>query len=148
MWDTVNTHLAGIENNIDMALLNPFIFHPIFSHITEEIFNQLDNKSLTISREVSKSWRKIIDNKNFSWNRIVKIPTILQNGDAYLHIAARTGQSTAFEKIFNIEEDKNLKNDLGKTPIHLICQQGHYHIAKFLINKSNEFNIKWDVKDK
>ena len=107
-----------------MAPLNPLKFCSRFSHITEDVFKQLDNKSLAICREVSKPWKQIIENKKFSWNRIVKIPTIPQNGNAYLHIAARTGQSTMFEKFLENEIDKNLKNNLGENPTHLICQQG------------------------
>ena len=56
----------------------------IFPHIIQQIFEQLDNKSLANCREVAKSWQEYIDNKNLSWIRIVNIPTALQNEDTYL----------------------------------------------------------------
>ena len=34
-----------------------------FAHIAEQIFPQLDNKSLANCREVAKSWQKFIDDR-------------------------------------------------------------------------------------
>ena len=38
-----------------------------FPHIAEQIFQELDNKSLTTCREVAHSWCQFIDTRNFSW---------------------------------------------------------------------------------
>ena len=51
-----------------------------FPHIAEQIFEQLDNKSLTKCREVNKVWKNFIDERNYPWIRIVKIPTVLTKG--------------------------------------------------------------------
>ena len=52
--------------------LNPMVFHLRFSHITEQIFENMDSKSLKNCREVSKSWQICIDNRNILWNKMVK----------------------------------------------------------------------------
>ena len=39
-------------------------FIKVFPHIAEEIFQQLDDKSLTNCREVANSWNKFIDDRN------------------------------------------------------------------------------------
>ena len=45
-------------------------------HIGEQIFEELDNQSLTKCREVCRSWKKLIDHKNIPWNRILmKFPS-------------------------------------------------------------------------
>ena len=77
-----------------MSFLNPSVFYQGFAHIAEQIFKQLDNKSLTSCREVSKSWQDCIDDRNLSWIRINNLPSLppLENGDSYLHIVARIGQ--------------------------------------------------------
>ena len=51
-----------------------------FPHIAEQIFQQLDNKSLSICREVNKVWKNFIDERNYPWIRIVQIPTLLTRG--------------------------------------------------------------------
>ena len=51
-------------------------FHGILPHICEHIFEELDNHSLTKCREVCKTWKELIDQKNIPWNRILmKFPS-------------------------------------------------------------------------
>ena len=52
------------KNKINVLALNPLVFHPGFQHITEQIFEHLDDKSLKSCREVSKSWQECIDDGN------------------------------------------------------------------------------------
>ena len=40
-------------------------------NILENIFEYLDNQSLTTCREVSNSWKNFIDKRNYPWTRIV-----------------------------------------------------------------------------
>ena len=82
-----------------MANLSPLVFYPRFAHVTEQIFEQLDQKSLSNCKEVSKSWKEIIDHKNLPWIQIVNVPKILQNGETYLHHTAKTGQSEMFVQV-------------------------------------------------
>ena len=70
-----------------------------FPHLAEKIFEKLTNEGLAKSREVERLWQKFIDEKNYLWLRIVNIPTILQEGNSYMHLAARYGQMDMFEMI-------------------------------------------------
>ena len=117
-----------------------------FPHVAEQIFEQLNNISLTKCREVEKSWQTFIDDKNLPWIRIVNIPTTLRfgntRGNTYLHVAVQKGQVAMFEYLFQKEEVKNPKNELGVTPFHNVCRLGHFKIAKILINKYHELENK------
>ena len=106
------------QNSIEMANLSPLVFYPRFAHVTEQIFEQLDQNSLSNCKEVSKSWKEIIDHKNLPWIQIVNVPKIVQNGETYLHHAAKTGQSEMFVKILEGETVKNPKNNSDQTPFH------------------------------
>ena len=79
------------------------IFCSRILHIAENIFEQLDEKSLSNCREVAKSWQNCIDRRNLVWIRIVNVPKILQNGDTYLHIAAKTGQVKVYNSILTCD---------------------------------------------
>ena len=68
---------------MEASSLDPFSFYPRFRHITEDIFKQMDKKSASNGKEVSKSWQEIIDYKKIPWIEIINIPSILQNGDTY-----------------------------------------------------------------
>ena len=113
-----------------------------FPHLPEQIFQKLSNKSIFKSREVAKLWQSLINGRNYPWLRIVNIPTILEDGNTYLHFAAETGQIEAFEIAFGEEEDKNIKNKFGETSFHLACKNGCFEIVQFLLkNIDLEFNI-------
>ena len=118
-----------------MANLSPLVFYPRFAHVTEQIFEQLDQKSLSNCKEVSKSWKEIIDHKNLPWIQIVNVPKIVENGETYLHHAAKTGQSEMFVKILEGETVKNPKNNSKATPFHHVCFHGHLKIAKMLVHR-------------
>ena len=123
------------------------IFNSRFSHISENIFEQLDNKSLSNCREVTKSWKRFIDNKNYSWIQIVDIPTTLKNGNTYLHVAAKYGHTGMLDFILNNEEVKSPKNSYDETPFHIACQYGNVNVAELIIEKSFEFKMDLDSKD-
>jgi ankyrin repeat protein len=118
-----------------------------FPHLAEKIFQKLTNEGLARSREVERLWQKFIDEKNYPWLRIVNIPTILQDGNSYMHLAAQYGQMDIFEMILSGEENKNPKNLNGETPFIVACTKGRMNIAIILLNKSNELAIDLNMED-
>ena len=106
-----------------------------FPHVAEQIFQQLNNQDLAKSREVERLWQKFIDERNYPWLCIVNIPTTLQNGDTYMHLAAQFGQTDMFEIILDKEENKNAKNHDGGTPFLISCHKGHLNIVSILLKK-------------
>ena len=112
-----------------------------FPHLMEQILQKLDNEGFAKSREVARSLQTFIDTKMYSWLRIVKIPTILNSRNTYLHLAAKHGQIDMFKVILARETDKDLLNDSGFTPFLFTCLSGRVNIAKMLIKKSYELKI-------
>ena len=133
---------------MEVQIIDPLVFNQGFSHITEQIFEQLDKKTVTKCREVSKSWQEFIDQKNFSWIRVINIPTILKNEDKYMHLAAKVGQIELFNNIFESEEIKDPANIAGITPFHIASSCGHLKLVEILIAKSATKIIDIGVKDK
>ena len=105
-----------------------------FLHIAEQIFEQLDDKSLKNCREVAKSWHRSIDHRNYSWIRILNFPKILKDGNTYLHIAAKNGQSKMFEFIIQGSQLKNPTKQHYITPLHLGCENGHFKIVEMIFS--------------
>ena len=75
-----------------------------------QIFQKLNNESLSKCREVTTSWKNFIGGRNYPWLRMVNIPTMLKKGNIYLHLAAESGHIEAFKEAFGEEADKNVKN--------------------------------------
>ena len=118
-----------------------------FPHLSEQIFQKLDPKGLFKCREVGKSWQEVIDEKNYPWLRIVNIPTILNDGNMYLHLAAETGQIEAFKIAYNEERDKNITNEHGENSFHLACRKGRINILQLLLRKNNDLKINISAED-
>ena len=66
-------------------------------HLSEQIFQKLNHKSLFKCREAARSWQNIIDGRNYPWLRIVTIPTMSKERHSYLHLAAESGQIEVFK---------------------------------------------------
>ena len=107
----------------------------------EQILQKLDNEGLVKSREIAKLWYRFIDTRMYSWLRIVKIPTILNRGNTYLHLAAKNGPIDMFEVVLDIEDDKELENYNGLTPFLVACRYGRVKIAEILMKKCDELKI-------
>ena len=107
-----------------------------FPHLAEKIFQQLDDESLAKSRKVDKLWQKFIDERNYPWLRIVNIPSVLQGGNTYMHLAAEYNQTDIFETILNEEGYKDRKNCYGETPFLVACSKGHTNIAFMILKKT------------
>ena len=107
----------------------------------EQILQKLDNEGLVKSREIAKLWHRFIDTRMYSWLRIVKIPTILNRGNTYLHLAAKNGPIDMFEVVLDIEDDKELENYNGLTPFLVACRYGRVKIAEILMKKCDELKI-------
>ena len=104
-----------------------------FPHLSEQIFQKLNNESLFKAREVARSWQNTINGRNYPLLRIVNIPTFR---NTYVHLLAETGQIQAFKIAFSEEEDKNVKDDFGETPFHIACANGRFEIVQLLLEKA------------
>ena len=107
-----------------------------FPHLSERIFQKLNDESLFKAREIARSWQNTINGRNYPLLRIVNIPTILEKRNKYVHLLAETGQIEAFKTAFSEEEDKNVKDDFGETPFHIACANGRFEIAQFILEKA------------
>ena len=127
--------------------LNPIVFHQGFQHITEQIFEKVDDKSLKNCREVGKSWQNCIDNQNILWKKLTK----KNGGTKTFQLACKNGHSKMarllIQKATEFEVDLNAKNWWDETLFHLVCKKGNFEIAEMLMNKSTELNIALNSKD-
>ena len=107
-----------------------------FPHITDQIFELINNKSVTKCREVEKTWRRFIDEDDLPWKRILrKYP--VETGQTPLHIAAMTGQLHKCEVLFykNIYLHEDIQ---GITALHLSASYGHLKICELLMKGVRE----------
>ena len=131
------------EIKIAITPLNPMVFYPVFTHITEKIFDQLEEGSLRNCREVSKSWLEVIDNRNLLWNKIVKA----EGANEAFQFACIIGHTKMLEMLFHKPAKFNIDYNAGEhgfNAFYHACHSGQSKVAEMLILKSNELNIQLD----
>ena len=137
------------ELAFNQPTLNPLVFHQVFPHITEQIFEKMNDKSLKNCREVAKSWQISIDNRNILWNKIAKKN---DNKTKTFQLACENGHfkmaNMLIKKAKEFKIDVNVKNKNDDTPFHLAYTNGNFEITNMLLLKSAEINIDLNAKDK
>ena len=143
---SISSKSSTSDNSI--TTLNPTLFYPRFSHISEQIFVHLDNESLKNCRKVSKTWQECIDDTNVFWNKFVKN----KDYNKSFQSSCKNGHSNIakmlLQKSAKIEIELNAKDRYGLTAFHLACRNGHSKIVEILIQASPEFNIELNAKDR
>ena len=117
-----------------------------FPHLAEQIIQKLNDEGLAKSREVERVLHNFIDEKGYSWLRIINIPTTLVRGNTYYHLAAEHGQIDAFEMMLNENSNKNPLNYLAKTLL-VAYNKGRMNIVSLLLKKSEELKIDLNIPD-
>ena len=75
------------------------IFFTRFSHLSQEIFNCLDNKNLSKCREISRSWHNYLDTKKFSQVRFIK--GILEDWHEETHSWTKFKVPASYQLVFD-----------------------------------------------
>ena len=133
-------------------------FTEAFPHIADQIFQQLDNKSLTNCREVSKSWLKFIDDRNISWIRITESPKISQS---VLKLSAKISECTKSKRprldakkakfgLFSVSDFRtiidivylNIAAETGQTKIFKIIYQSDPELDLMILERPSFYNFK------
>ena len=122
-------------------------FTEAFPHIADQIFQQLDNKSLTNCREVSKSWLKFIDDRNISWIRIIKSPKISR---AVLKLSAKISECTTNSKRPRLDAEKSnfglfsvsdFRTILDIVYLNIAAETGQTKIFKMIYQSDPELDL-------
>ena len=93
--------------------------HFRFPHLAEQIFSELDNKSLAKCRETDRSWQDVINSEKSYKQRIKKMI------------------EESKKKARNHYYQKTIK---GFTPLHLAAITGQTQMVMDLINRENDIN--------
>ena len=134
-----------------------------FPHIAQQIFEQLDNKSLATCREADRDWQYFIDNEKFYKCKIQNVMIKYKNQSwdyrnmSPLHMAAATGQTQVvldiikeegkIDKYFGIvNKDLGGKNaNLLRSPLHYAVREGYFSVCKALVENLEDTNHgDWD----
>ena len=130
------------ETPLNQPALNPMIFHQGFPHITEQILEKMDEKSLQNCRKVSKTFQNCVDHRNILWKKIAQ----KNGGTKSFILACKKRQFKIAEMLIKKTTEFNV-NKHDETPFHLACKGGYFEIAEMLVHESAKLNIDLNAKD-
>ena len=116
-----------------------------FPAVAEDIFKELNNKSLTKCRKVSVQWQNFIDNQKFIWlRRILKYnASMTEFSDHWKLMITNTSTdhvkefSTVMEPFFEVH-DSRCKSQWA--PLHIAAIQGQLEMSKSIIERTKDNN--------
>ena len=133
-----------------------------FPHLSESIFDSLDNKSLADCKDVSKSWYFYLDTQKFLQTRIIKANKIKNVEDTieiirkidfkrcpqkFTEIDARSimkkaknGQFDIAHKKIRLKIKEYYKCDTVKNAFHDAAIRGHFNVVKYIVDNSEDKN--------
>ena len=116
-----------------------------FPHLSEAIFKEVDNISLTNCRIVSEAWKNVIDYEKFHWLR--RIQKYRENFQPFLEQWNKVIKKTPIEEIkelcFSVENffklGRKLMND-QYSPLHLAAEIGLIELSSRIIEATDFAN--------
>ena len=136
--------VAIVIDDIETTFLDEMMLR--FPHIVQDVFKELDNKSLTNCRNVSRACCDFIDDEKLYWVRKIQNYVSMKNFLIQWQKVLRNTPIENIKKIFVIvkefiENNLNLKKQ-QLSPLHVVGAQGHLEFCKFIIEKTKVPNPK------
>ena len=147
----------GVINmtNFDTPTIDKILLR--FPAIAEDIFKELDSKSMVKCQKVSVTWQNFINNQKFLWIR--KMQKWIGNMEQFYEqwkLAIRNTPTDHVKEFSTVVEQFFDNFILGKTkmylennssmrkpqwaPLHATANQGHLELSRFIIQKTRDKN--------
>ena len=116
-----------------------------FPNISQQIFENLDNESLVLCREVCKAWKNCIDSEKFYWIRIIK-KYLQYSEEKSLRILFRNNNLDIVKNLAKktIEHCHSEYCSEDITLLHIIvsnCDAGNLKIVEKILNGNDQSKI-------
>ena len=116
-----------------------------FPIVAQDIFRELDNKSLITCRNVSVSWQNFIDNQKLNWIR--KIQKSNRSMNEFHMQWKQVIRNTSIDRIKELStavlqffEDDISRSKIQYAPLHVTADKGLLDLSKFIIDKTGVKN--------
>ena len=139
---TSNKEVTVVIGSIKTPFLDEMMLR--FPHIVQDVLEELDNKSLTNCRNVSRIFCHFIDNEKFYSVRKIQggvrmTEFQLQWDKVFKNIPTQVAKeiSVTVEHFFQYDW---YRKKLQWSPLHIAAEQGQLELCKFIIGKTKDAN--------
>ena len=134
-------------NNFDTPTIDTVLSR--FPSVAQDIFKELDNKSVIKCRKVSVPWQNFIDNQKFIWiRRLRKYSRSMEEfSEQWKLMIINTPTERVKElsivvgEFFDSGEKYSPKPSESQwAPLHVTADQGHFELSKYIIQTTGDKN--------
>ena len=137
-----NNKVAIVVGNIKTPFLDEMMLR--FPHIVQDVFEELDNKSLTHCRNVSRVCCDFIDNEKFYSVRKIQGCVRMTEFQLQWNKVLKNIPTQVAKEIFVTVEDffqyDWYRKKLQWSPLHIAAEQGQLELCKFIVEKTRDAN--------
>ena len=139
---TTNKEVTIVIDDIKTTFLDEMMLR--FPHIVQDVFEELDNKSLTNCRNLSRACCDFIDDEKLYWVRKIQDCVHMTEFQQQWNKVLKKIPTKVAKEIFATVEhffqyDLNRKK-LKWPPLHIAAEQGQLELCKFIIKKTKDPN--------
>jgi hypothetical protein len=141
---TAKKEVSNINDGIETTFLDEMMLR--FPHIVRDVFKELDNKSLTNCRNMSRACCDFIDNEKLYWVRKIQNYVTMKNFLQQWQKVLRNTPTENIKEIF-VTIKQFVDNDLNRkkkqySPLYIAAAQGHLEFWKCAMERTNYTNSK------
>ena len=141
---TSNKEVAIVIDIIKTPFLDEMMLR--FPYIVQNVFQELDDKSLTNCRNVSDACCDFIDNGKFYLVRKIQDCVSMKEFHQQWKKVLKNIPTESTKKIF-VAVEQFVKYDMNRkklqwSPLHIAAEQGNLEFCKYIIEKTKEHNPK------
>ena len=140
---TSKKEVAIVMNNIKPTFLDEIMLR--FPHLVQDVFVELDNKSLANCRKVSRAFCDFIDDEKLFWVRKIQNYVCMKKFQQHWKKVLRNVPTQDVKDIFwGVQQilKYNSRRKLQWSPLHIAAAQGHLELCKYIMEKTNDPNPK------
>ena len=121
----------------------------IFPHLSEMIFDNLNDDSLANCKKVSRSWSIYLRQQKFVLIRIIKktVKKMFAHEGAWIEILKKADANTVVELGLSLDlfrKGSKLAHHFRLTPLHAVAYAGNVSLFQYIFEKSELKNPKTD----
>ena len=141
----LTTEVAIEIDGIDASVIDGIILR--FPNVAQDIFKELNDKTLTTCRKASRLWRDHLDNQKFCWVRMIQ--RYHKNMKNAYHQWEKVLKNTPVEivKEISVSTQQYFKDDASRiqfhcSPLHIAVGQGNIDLCKYIFEKTKKTRPK------
>jgi hypothetical protein len=146
-YSTFTTEVVIDNDRIEASIIDVMIAR--FPHVAADIFKELDNKTLTTCRNVSRPCCDYLDDEKFLYVRILQRYKASRSMEIAYPLWNKVLKNTPVELVKEISvctqqffKDDASRSNFQWSPLQIVAEQGNLELCKYIFEKTKYIKLR------